>query len=354
MVNLAEPWTQFSDILLIVVFNNPLYGIIPYVELIYRSFFPLIVYCGPQMISTKSFPDLEKYIISFVAYGESPEGHVPGAFSYRCVTLAMDMGYSVHGYLTVADDMIVFPHRLTFFPRHAVWYLPLKEVRIGEIRKLRECRLGMCDFFPHWNWWEEYQTQSFSVIKMLQKQQHTDYLINRCYRQLVHLNGGEFKLNGAYSDVFYIPSRLGADFKRLVNIFLEHEVFVEIAVPTILQCLENLEDVHPLPGTSIWEVSRDQTWLYWTVGNVIGKTYFHPTKWTYMYSQNGTAQHKTILCAHILPFLHDRYARFVPWNSKDFYVRKIHHPAKHDTVLFWIFPFTAPHSNTLLVWHGMI
>ena len=64
MVNLADPWIQFTDVLLVVVFNNPLYNVIPYVEMIYRSFFPFILYCGPQMISTKTFPSLEKYTLS--------------------------------------------------------------------------------------------------------------------------------------------------------------------------------------------------------------------------------------------------------------------------------------------------
>lgn len=315
LVNLAQPWTQFADVLLIVVFNNPLYDVIPYIELLYRSFFPLILYCGPRDVSPEAFPALKNYSFSFITYGDTPAGHSPGSFSYQCVTMAMDMHYKVSGYLTIADDMVVFPHKLATFPKHAVWFLSQKEIRIGELQKLRECRLGMCDFFAHWNWWQEYQIAALAVCRTLKQRQHSSYLINKCHRQLVLTNGDEFRLNGAYSDIFYIPSRLRDDFKPLAHLFLEHNVFVEIAIPSIVRCLENPEDIVALPGTTMWDLSRDETWLYWTAPNIVGKTYLHPTKWSYLYSANGTVQHKQVFCDHILPFMHDRFARFRAWKS---------------------------------------
>lgn len=309
-----SPWIQHGDILLIIVFNKPHYESIPFVELIYRPFFPNMLFCGPTFPDKQIFPYLFRNgtILnrSFITYKKTPEGHSPGSFNYECTMKAIQMQYHVQGYLTICDDMLVWLHHLHKFPKAVVWFLPEKSIRIGELKTLRECRLGMCDFFPHWNWWEDYQEATFDVLRYMKQAQYNSSLMYHCYNQLVRLNGAEFRPNGAYSDIYYIPHRLANDFAVLSGAFLRFKVFLEIAVPTILRCIEPPENVQTLEGIATWDPdNRDFPWLYFDKRHLFGQTYFHPCKWGYLKNSSLSANYKDFLCNKILPYLHDPYER---------------------------------------------
>ena len=137
---------QFSDILLIVTFNNALYNVIPYVEILFRSFFPHILYCGPEK-------PLNIVNISFISYGSNLPGHLHGSFSYECSILAYNMfPYMPGGYLFFSDDVLVLPHFLLSLPIDKIWFVPRSIQYYYYIVDLEQkcpisnpIRLGKCD-----------------------------------------------------------------------------------------------------------------------------------------------------------------------------------------------------------------
>ena len=309
-VNFAQPWTQFDNILLIVIFNNPHYEAIPYIETLYRPFFPNMLYCGPNSIDTEHYPGINNLTFSFVSYGATPKGHVAGAFNYKCTAMALQLGYHVQGYLAVADDLLLLVHTLSDLTTNAVWFIPKKNIRIGEISRLRECRLGMCDFYPHWDWWRDYQTATTNALAEIANRRSSSAILQTCYQRLLSSNGAANRANGGPSDIYYIPSKLSQDFLELVDIFLRHNVFLEIAVPTIIRCLAPAIDVQPLLGEEMLDFkSRIQPWLYFKTKSLGGKSYFHPLKWGFL--AQGSTEYTNLYCSKVLPYLHDHLARVI-------------------------------------------
>ena len=306
-LNFTQPWLQFEKTLLVVTFNNPHYNAIPYIESVYRAFYPLILYCGPGFPNPDKFPSLKGWTFDFVSYGSTPEGHFPGSLNYECLSMAVDFHYSVEGYQIIADDVLLALYKLRDLRSHLVWFMPQKDVRIGDVRKLRECRLGMCDFHPRWNWWESYQNEVLNALFDLEAKSRSSRTAYRCHYQLLRLTGGPLRAYRAFSDTYYIPSRTAEDFAYLAKIFRKHNVFLEITIPTIIQCLENPEDIEPLPGLLMWEENRDRPWEHFTVKEFRLNTFMHPVKWGYL--DTGEPGYAEYFCTKIVPFMHDRYGR---------------------------------------------
>jgi len=120
--------TSFSSFVLIITFNKPIYSVIPYLELLYRPFFPYIVYCGPVPLDDHALR--AEYQLNFVVYPSSPVEHNPGAFNYECLGLAKRLFNPrvVEGFLVTSDDLLILVPKLTDAPRELVWFLPEAEV----------------------------------------------------------------------------------------------------------------------------------------------------------------------------------------------------------------------------------
>ena len=312
-LNFSLPWMQIADVLLIVIFNTPHYNNIPFLETMYRAIFPLMLYCGPLPLDRTEFSWVNSYKLSFITFN-NPDNHTAGALNYECMNKAILMNYQVTGYLVIADDLLLLPHSLQNFNKHQMWFLPPQEVRTGEIKALRECRLGMCDYHPHWHWWEDYQQATIKALEHLEKQQHSD-VFYKCYKQLIMFNGAELRPNGAYSDIYYIPSNLQQEVLELFEHFLKHKVFVEIAVPSVINCLVGKDYVEPLPGKQLWDETRDTPWLYFKNAEIVGKKYLHPTKWSYI--NGGSLEMQKFYCNSVIPYLFDPYERIANAIAKD-------------------------------------
>ena len=253
-VNLTHPWHQFQRVLLVITFNLPHYEVIPFIELLYRSIFPHILYCGPDPLDAASISALRGYRISFITYTQWPVHRIPGSVNYQCAIQAVRMNFAVDGFLFVSDDLLVLPVPLSRLNADRVWFVPANEVRIGDLDTLRECRLGMCDFHPHWNWWADYKTATIEALDRMAQLARFSPLVYNCMSALRQRNGvgqSQIRVNGAYSDIFHIPSRIAHDFVDVVEIFAAYGVFLEIAVPTVLRCIEPLENFQSLPGKDV-------------------------------------------------------------------------------------------------------
>jgi len=253
-INLTHPWHQFQRLLLVVTFNLPHYEVIPYLELLYRSMFPYILYCGPKPLDATSIPALTGYRISFIMYEEWPVHRAPGSVNYQCAIQAIRLNFAVDGFLFASDDLLLLPVPLSRLRGDRVWFVPANEIRTGDLDTLQECHLGMCDFYPHWDWWASYKSATIEALDRMAQLARSSSLLFNCLSTLRRRNGvgrSQIRVNGAYSDVFYIPSRIAHDFADVGEIFANSGVFLEIAVPTVLQCLEPLENFQPLRGKDI-------------------------------------------------------------------------------------------------------
>ena len=251
-VNLTHPWHQFRRLLLVITFNKAHYEVIPFLELLYRSIFPHILYCTPTPVDTASIP--VGYRISYITYTEWPVHRVPGSVSYQCAIEAIRMNFAVDGFLFASDDLLLLPVPLSRLIKDRVWFIPRNEIRIGDLDSLRECRLGMCDFHPRWNWWVDFKSATIEALDRLAQLSGSSPLVYNCLAKLRQQNGvgsTQIRVNGAYSDIFHIPQRIAHDFADVAEIFANSGVFLEIAVPTVLQCIEPLADFQPLPGKDI-------------------------------------------------------------------------------------------------------
>ncbi len=304
-IHFKTPWIQFDSILLVVVFNNPIYETIPYLEAIYRPFFPRILYCGPEQLSVSQNPALqalEYYEFSFISYGKSPEGHVPGALNYKCTELAAQIGYEVQGLLVIGDDLLLVTQFIKTLNPNKVWYVPLREIRTVDIENRVECRLGTCDHVKMWPWFPRYWPNMESLFKAFQEQQSAVPLVNKCVRNLVKVNGAKFRANGAYSDFYYIPTSIAKDFAKLMHIFADHKVFVEIAVATIMQCLVPAEEREFVTGPKLWGKNRDDIWKFFKLIRAFRTGYLHPMKWSYV--SRGREQYIALFC-NVIMFMHN-------------------------------------------------
>ncbi|ELU17568.1 hypothetical protein CAPTEDRAFT_210933, partial [Capitella teleta] len=274
-IDFARPLVQYSEILLLVIFNGPVYAALPYVEALYRSFFPNIVYCGPGHPNYNILQNLKQLKISFISYHKSPKGHVEGAFNYECLSIAIKMNYNVQGYLTIADDMVLFPSSIKNHTNHfdSVWFLPK-----GKSELLKSPGYG-------------------SAV--------AEYATSPQISGLKFLNGAERRPNGGNADVFYIPKRLASPFSQLADIFFDFQVFLEIAVPTIIQCLEFPDEFQTLKGLGLWKQDRTSPWIYFTPQDMVGMNFMHPTKWKSL--SFGAKNNTEFYCNKIMPYMHDRF-----------------------------------------------
>ncbi len=309
-INFELPWVSFPDVLLIVVFNKPHYESIPFVDTLYRPFFPNILYCGPGFPNMNS-QELKNLKFSFYSFGQTKKGHQMGSFNYECMIKAVEMFFPVSGYWFVSDDLLLSVHKIKNFRLNRTAFVPLWDIVIDDVS---DCIISKWGF-------RRYRKQIMNVLKNMEALQGVDVFIEyeiiqndslvkqQCYKQLVGLNGGPYRVNGGLADIYYIPQEIAADFAVLGSLFLEHDVFLEVAVPTLMQCLVGIKNVQELVG-EYRQTDRSYPWLKFTQEKFIDKSYMyiHPTKWGHLASgghDGNVTKVRELYCERVLPWIHD-------------------------------------------------
>lgn len=301
-IDFQTPWIQFKNILLLVVFNNPLYASIPYVEVLYRPFFKRILYCGPKVPKATHHQSLAAYNISFISYGDTPKGHSKGALNYRCVQLAAEMRYTVEGIVVMADDVLLMIHDLKSLDADKIWYWPNNRIRTADIIRRKQCVRRKWDMTPNWPRWYKYWSAAAAMFRTLEEKQNISSLARRCYSNLVEVNGAKLRINGAWSDFYYVPNSLVEDFAELAKIFAGHKVFLEIAVATIIQCLALPSERESMNSIYLWFRNRNRLPKYFNQLQGTRKGFIHPVKWSQL--NRKSPMHVNLFC-NALMFMHD-------------------------------------------------
>ena len=225
-------WTQHEDyscfnqtfkgVLLVIVFNYPHYSHIPLLKSLYNKAFPNMVFCGAANSSRFEVETVKLY---------------KGYFGYDCLTRAIERSVNYTGYLVMSDDVLLNFWNLPREDVSRVWEGPRKPITVGVFEKARD-----------WYWWKS----RWGLQNCLKALNETNYREGggRLLRVLssndvVESNGG---CHGGRSDIFYLPHKHANTFTRLAKIFRKHNVFIEIAVPTMLRMLEGASDIVRLEG----------------------------------------------------------------------------------------------------------
>ena len=287
-----NPWRRFADIIMVVTYNNPLYGNIGAIELLYRPFFANIIYCGPEELESRD----NLYNVTFIKYEQYPPPMPPGSSMYKCSALAMDKYRSyngvIKGYLLTADDALSMIPNLAYLPKHQIWYFDKSRLNYYDVSTKKNS--------TPWHWWKRQHNNMKSLITALQSQPH----LQDCRKKLEKFTGAPNRVLGrVYADFFYVPSHMSERFMEIVNITIEHMVYLEIAVPTILLCMHN--DTKPwTTATNDREFPRVSPWFQFTSPE--GKwntTYLHPMKWSCL---NESESCRDLYCNTILPLFHNK------------------------------------------------
>ena len=214
---------ELGNVLLIITFNHPLYDHIPLLIDLYGKVFPNIVFCGPT--TSVSNYKIEKKITQY------------GYFSYNdCMADAMLKHRNYSGYFTMGDDVLLN-------------YWNLKKVDLSKIWQGAQYPYKVKNNFTkddYWMWWESsYGLKSCAraLTNVYNNSQFQNYVENlkqtkNTYSaKLVRKNLSDYVCYGEQSDLFYIPLSLSNDYVQISNLFRQENVFLEIAIPTIIRLL---------------------------------------------------------------------------------------------------------------------
>jgi hypothetical protein len=209
---------KFQDTLLVIHYNHPYYDSIPFLRGIYGDIFPNIVFYG-EMADPQVTPIPTKHGYTFIRVVEDVLIHYP----------------SFEGYLFLQDDCFLQFWNFAECDGDKIWYNPTQSADFQKAPATANSNAG-------WFWWNtEWGLKALRKVYPLLTAQ--DFI-------MLARNHGPNCVVGAVCDMFYIPKRLASKTLRLAPLF--RDVFCEIAVPTLLSCIEELQQWQHL--SQLWAI----------------------------------------------------------------------------------------------------
>ena len=120
--------------------------------------------------------------------------------------------------------------------------------------------------------------------------------------------GSPLRIGNSYSDIYHIPMRHIREFSHLAQFFLQHFIFLELAIPTIIMSVEKEENIANLIGHVSWNYTiRHKPWLFIQQQN-LNAMYFHPTKWAYI--DKDSHNHTAFFCK-MVHYIYKKYVELL-------------------------------------------
>ena len=262
---------KFNETLLVIAFNFPLYRSIPLLFSLYSKAFPNIYICGPN--------DDGKSDANASGFDVHRSPIHKGYFAYECLSEAAALHKNYSGYLLLMDDVLLNFWTLKDLDLKRLWEGPKEPVQAGGIAPP-----------TRWYWWKSRWgkkncQRAFNEIQHLTKDSPETALLANEMISTLRINGrGAHRCFRGRSDIFYVPRHHITRFSMLSSIFRKHDVFLEIAVPTIFRLLEYVENFEQLqgyylPGRVGQKPVTDGRYL-WTLYNE-DLNFIHPLKLHY-------------------------------------------------------------------------
>ncbi|ESO03309.1 hypothetical protein HELRODRAFT_173594 [Helobdella robusta] len=297
VINLAKPWIQQPNVLLLIVFNYPHFEIIPLLESIHRPLYPYILYCGSEMLK-RNLTLL--YRLSFVTYNQ-PYGHNAGAFNYQCIMKAIRMGYDLDGIFLIADDIFIKTELIK---------VPTKNNKfctsgiLGNLKLMKQCSsLTNCSNPMTWIWWGGFRSGLHRMFWDWSElgERHPD--LKLALQRLQNVTGGEMRMYGNTGDIAFLSKKYFKTAYKLLHLFLKYGLFLEIAIPTVLNSVTTNEDVYNLAGHMDWSNNRHNPYHFIKNATMYNKHFAHPMKLSCVLNKDKKCL--KMYCNCLLPYLHD-------------------------------------------------
>ena len=240
-----------DDILLIIIFNRPGHlGNLDKLYYIHGRYFSHIVVCSHTKEEFQKSSST-KNTISFIEISLGV-----GIFGYRCMMEAMQMGYDVRGYLQIGDDVLLNSWNIAALPRNRTWFQ--KRMRVGKLSSGNVPGIDNKTFW--WPWSSQYGVVQLKLVwKTFAALLKDSKIAPKIQQFLTTLHQNTKTADSAFyeaSDIYYVPANLKNDYLFFSSIFLSHYVYLEIAIPTILNGLSPNKKIVRIPGNYLWDVNR--------------------------------------------------------------------------------------------------
>lgn len=219
------PPLDFSRTLLIINYNHPFYQSIPFLREIYSEVFPHIVFYGEQ-----PHPEVNVYATHM------------GYFCQDVIADAMEKWPDFEGYICVQDDCFMNFWNFARLDKNKIWITSPRTSIKGQNRY--SSFFDVADPKRHPWPWVNLPIGKQAVLKALGN-------IPSRNLQILESNCGENNILGSLVDFVYIPGRLKDQYIFLCKLISNPPIFVEIAIPFIFTCIEdihNWEFLHTLWG----------------------------------------------------------------------------------------------------------
>ncbi|GFO04765.1 hypothetical protein PoB_003127000, partial [Plakobranchus ocellatus] len=247
---------RIADILLVVIFNFPwLVAHIPTLEYVYGRHFRHVLYCAE---STADFHKLygSRYGVNPVSFVEIP--HRAGYWGYDCMTAAARTGYKVAGYLQISDDVIVNVWNLHSLPRGLPWFQ--SSLKVAQVDRKWAPDVWVTKYWWPWTLFcgQPAAVRVYERLRALRTLPEFTDRIATFLENLYLVTGCDRCLTYEASDIFYLPANLASEFTFFSDIFSQNQVFLEIAIPSILSGLVTDAGIYRLRGSYLWFQDRDR------------------------------------------------------------------------------------------------
>ena len=265
---------RYKNILLLVNFNHPFYQNIPLLKLLYSRIFPNMVFYG----TVKS----NKFEVKKI---DSKKGFL----SYIGLADAMETYHNYTGYLLINDDILLNSWSLDDLDQQKIWEGPTQPISIKNVKRIAK-----------WYWWKHprWGLPKCLLARNESTVQYPDYVTLKYSNAVDDGNDdADNHIKGCYrgrSDVLYIPRQFSKQFITLSKIFYKHDVFLELAIPTMVRMIVDKSTGWQLmrgvyvPGR-VNDTSIRDTTILWSVYNE-QLHFIHPVKMNY--AEYGTQLNK--------------------------------------------------------------
>lgn len=223
---LGQPYAQEpigKDILLIINYNHPYYASVNFIKELYGAQFPNMVFYGPNV------PNNYKNVVEEC-------NHHEGWYGYKAIALAMQKYPNYAGYFLVNDDCIMNFWNYSRFDISKIWAMDC-----GSLKLIKNQPKAF-----NWPWW--YRPCGYAAIQRVYSEllpEHRSILAKNANAQNMVYIG--------MSDIYYIPSKYREKAIQLCSLMEKHNAFLEIAVPTMLTCLDDKNTWELLRGKYVWD-----------------------------------------------------------------------------------------------------
>ena len=311
-------YKKYSNTILVVVYTRPAYETIPYFHFFHEPIFKHIIYCKTSKENT------ELYNVNFVTYN----GTKDGAFFYTCMALVMQMQFPVDGYMLTSDDVLLniqelgntdlenieqsIPKNISIIGALTLKQTNHRNITVFDAQTLKQCNNGVCNAPLNWVWTPMYKNEIRTIIRTLKQESVKSYTVKVCVKRLQSLTGGENRFFGTVSEVFYIPSVFTSRFIELAWLFANDNVYVDIAVPTLLHCMADEKSIKYKYAVSLpFGEDRNRPWIKWDEFTQNAFTYIHPSNLEFLTKGKSDVKELNYYCNKVLPYVFTELSKFL-------------------------------------------